>query len=78
MVIPKYKLFITTGGVFIILNFIENIIHFNIGRSVETKDSFDVKLNLPTKSDFVKIVAIMIIFALLNATLVCYIDSCWK
>lgn len=76
MFITKYKLFISSSLVFIVLNTIENFIHFTIGRSVDTKDKLEIKASLPTKNDIIKIVVIMIIFAILNSAILCYIDSC--
>lgn len=48
--------------VFGILNLIENVIHYNIGRSYNSHDSFI--FNLPTYEDFIKIIIVMVIFGL--------------
>lgn len=54
-------LIITSMLVFGILNLIENLIHYNIGRS--HKDGVFI-FNIPTYSDFTKILIVMIIFGL--------------
>lgn len=50
---------------FIILNFIENLLHYSLGRSHEK----NYKITLPTLNDFIKIIAIMILFAFLQGLL---------
>lgn len=47
--------------VFGILNLIENIIHYSIGRSYSDNKFF---LSWPTYEDFIKIIFVMIIFGL--------------
>jgi hypothetical protein len=59
-----YHIFISSFVTFIILNVIENYIHYNIGRN--HKDKEFIKLSLPTAKDWFKIVFIMIIFAILQ------------
>jgi hypothetical protein len=60
--LPKH-LFISSFIAFLILNFIENFIHYNIGKYHDTNDFF---LELPSKKDFLKIIFIMILFATLQ------------
>ena len=48
--------------VFIVLNIIENIMHYNIGRSYNKKFNF----RIPSLKDFSYIVLIMIFFGLLQ------------
>jgi hypothetical protein len=47
--------------VFGVLNLIENMIHYNIGRSYK---SSELKINFPSWDDFVKIIIVMIVFGL--------------
>jgi hypothetical protein len=47
--------------VFGILNLIENMIHYNIGRS-SSNNNFT--FNLPSWEDFVKIIGVMVVFGL--------------
>jgi len=73
----KVKLFVISAFVFIVLNGIENIIHFSIGRSIETKDNLSTfNFEMPTFPDFVKIIGVMIVFAILQASFTCYFDGC--
>ena len=57
--------------VYIFVNFFENMIHYNIGRF----SNKETKLELPTKKDFIKIVVIMCIFALLQGLLTSYLNK---
>ena len=50
---------------YLIVNLFENLIHYNIGRF----SNQDTQLELPTRSDWVKIVVVMCIFALLQGLL---------
>ena len=60
--------FLASFTVFIILNSFENIIHYNIGRISEDKEE-DVQFYYPNHKDLYRIVIIMIIFGILQATL---------
>lgn len=50
---------------YLIVNLFENLIHYNIGRFSDQK----TQMELPTRSDWVKIVIVMCIFALLQGLL---------
>ena len=69
-ILPKH-LFISSAIAFIILNIIENFIHYNIGRSHQEEK---VKLEMPNFKDWIKIIVVMIIFAILQGlfTLILY------
>lgn len=56
-------IFIASFVAFIILNTIENLIHYSIGRSYEK----NLQFNFPTKTDWIRIIITMIIFAVLQA-----------
>ena len=56
---------------YIFVNFFENMIHYNIGRF----SNKETKLELPNKKDFIKIVVIMCIFALLQGLLTNYFNK---
>jgi hypothetical protein len=58
--------------VFLILNFIENIIHFSIGRNTDSKDTANIKIELPETYDIIKIVFTMIVFSILQALFTYY------
>ena len=54
--------------VYIFVNFFENMIHYNIGRF----SNKETKLTLPTRKDFIKIVLVMCLFALIQGLLTSY------
>ena len=56
-------LFITSFIVFLFLNVFENLIHYNIG--IHSDDN-DIKVNLPTKRDWIRIIITMFVFAFLQ------------
>ena len=58
--------------VFVFLNLIENLIHYNIGRHTEAKE-FIVLTNPPYR-DWLKIAFIMVIFGLLQGFLTFYLN----
>ena len=72
-------LFTVTSCVFIVINTIENIIHFTIGRNVQSKNEMKpLTFEMPTKYDIIKIVIVMIIFALLQGIMTCYFQGCFS
>ena len=60
-----FHLFIISFIVFVILNIIENVIHYNIGKTSNKEFEF----SNPTIIDWKKIIITMIIFALLQGFL---------
>jgi len=60
--------------VYLFVNLFENLIHYNIGKFSNT----ETKLNLPTKKDFIKIVLVMCIFALLQGLLTYYFNKDYR
>jgi hypothetical protein len=75
MYISKYKLLWSSSVVFILVNIVENFIHFAIGRSVETKGDLNVRFKWPTKVDVSKIILVMIIFAFINSGLLYLVEK---
>lgn len=63
-----FHLFIISFIVFALLNIIENVIHYNIGKTSNT----DFEFSNPTLIDWKKIIVTMIIFALLQGFLTMY------
>ena len=59
-----HKIFLSSFVAFLILNVIENVIHYNIGRNHD--DPEFIKLLTPSKKDWYKIIFIMILFAILQ------------
>jgi hypothetical protein len=67
----NYKIFISAVVVFIILNIIENYIHYNIGRHHDSQLEF----KNPSSSDWIKIIITMIIFAILQGFFTLVLDK---
>lgn len=63
-----FHLFIISFIVFALLNIIENVIHYNIGKTSNKEFEF----SNPTLIDWKKIIITMIIFALLQGFLTMY------
>ena len=63
-----FHLFIISFIVFAILNIIENVIHYNIGKT----SNKEFEISNPTIVDWKKIIFTMIIFALLQGFLTMY------
>ena len=57
--------------VYIFVNLFENMIHYNIGRF----SNKETKIELPNKEDFIKIVVVMFVFALLQGLLTSYFNK---
>jgi hypothetical protein len=57
--------------VYIFVNLFENLVHYNIGRF----SNRETQLELPTKKDWIKIIMVMILFALLQGLLTVYFIS---
>ena len=70
----KNHIFLISFFVFICINLIENLLHYNIGRNTDK----DIKINSPTKKDWIKIVVVMLIFAMLQGSLTYYFDKKWN
>lgn len=71
MAITK-RVIIVSMLVFLVLNIIENIIHFSIGRNIEKKYDVAFELKMPGKYDIIKITVIMIIFSILQGIFTYY------
>jgi hypothetical protein len=63
-----FHLFIISFIVFAVLNVIENVIHYNIGKT----SNAEFEISNPTLIDWKKIIVTMIIFALLQGFLTMY------
>ena len=57
--------------VYLFVNFFENLIHYNIGKFSNQETKFE----LPSKKDFIKIVVVMCVFALLQGVLTSYFNN---
>jgi hypothetical protein len=58
--------------VFLFLNTIENIIHFSIGRNIDSKNTANINIEIPEIFDMIKIIFIMGIFSILQALFTYY------
>jgi len=56
-------LFVISFIVFLVLNIVENLIHYNIG--IHSDDN-KFKIKMPTKRDWIRIVITMLVFAFLQ------------
>jgi len=64
----SFHIIVISFCVYIFVNLFENLIHYNIGKFSDK----ETKLELPSKKDFLKIVVVMCIFALLQGLLTSY------
>ena len=64
----KNHIIVISFFVYIFVNLIENLIHYNIGKFSNKETKFD----LPSKKDWLKIVVVMCMFALLQGLLTYY------
>lgn len=65
------RLIIISFIVYIFVNMLENVIHYNIGKS----SNKEVKMNIPTKKDWIRIIIVMCTFALLQGLLTFYFNK---
>ena len=63
-----FHLFIISFIIFALLNIVENVIHYNIGKT----SNAEFKFTNPTTTDWKKIIITMIVFALLQGFLTMY------
>ena len=64
----KYHIIIISFFVYLFVNLVENLIHYNIGKF----SNKETKLDIPSKKDWIKIALVMLIFALLQGLLTYY------
>jgi hypothetical protein len=65
------KLFMISFLVYLGLNMVENLIHYNIGKYTDQP----TRMDLPTMMDWVKIIVVMISFAFLQGLFTCILDK---
>jgi len=61
-------IFIISFSVFLVLNLVENLIHYSIGRMKE-RNSYSIEVKIPSAHDMFKIIIIMLGFAILQGLL---------
>ena len=74
-------IFVFSFLVFIVLNVIENVIHYNIGKyhddaTANGKTVAGFHFTNPSQTDWVRIVVIMLIFAVLQGFFTTYFSVC--
>ena len=62
---PSAHLIAVSFFVYIIVNIFENLIHYNIGKFSNNDTHFD----MPTEKDWIKIIIVMCVFAILQGFL---------
>ena len=67
----SFHIIVVSFFVYLFVNLFENLIHYNIGRFSDK----ETKLELPTKKDWVKIVIVMCVFALLQGLLTFFFNK---
>jgi hypothetical protein len=67
----KVHIFLVSFLIFLFLNVIENYVHYNIGRHPEADT---IKLTLPSAKEWVKIIVVMFIFAILQGVFTYWLD----
>ena len=65
------RLLLVSFCVYLVVNMFENLIHYNIGRH----SNGEIKFDMPTKKDWIKIVFVMFFFAFLQGILTCMFDE---
>ena len=63
-------LFLISFSVYLILNVIENLIHYNIGKYSDQP----LHMDIPSSRDWINIVIVMITFAVLQGLFTCVLD----
>jgi hypothetical protein len=64
----SFHIIIISFFIYLFVNLFENLIHYNIGKFSNKETKFDI----PSKKDWIKIVAVMCVFALLQGLLTYY------
>jgi len=67
----RMKLFFVSFFVYVVVNMVENLIHYSIGKN----SNHDVQFEMPTKMDWIKIIVVMLMFAGIQGILTCYFEG---
>ena len=73
------KIVYISFGVFLFLNLIENIIHYNIGKYTDEARGTNgntLHFNMPDANDWMKIISVMFLFALLQGLFTVFVNKC--
>jgi hypothetical protein len=69
-------IFIVSFLVYVVINMIENYIHYNIGKNPES--GYQIEFSSPSSLDWSKIAMVMLVFALLQGILTITIERYWN
>ena len=61
----EFRIILISATIYVCINMFENLIYYSIGRHSDK----DIQLEMPTPSDFIKIILITLSFALLQGVL---------
>jgi hypothetical protein len=64
----KIHIIVISFFIYLFLNLVENLIHYNIGKF----SNKETKIDLPSKKDWFKIIVVMCLFALLQGLFTYY------
>lgn len=64
----KFHIIVISFFVYLFVNLVENLIHYNIGKF----SNKETKLDIPSEKDWVKIIVVMCVFALIQGLLTYY------
>jgi hypothetical protein len=67
----RFNIIAISFFVYLFVNLFENLIHYNIGRFSDK----EIKYELPSKKDWIKMVVVMCFFALLQGLLTYYFNK---
>ena len=69
-------IFIISFLVYVVINMIENYIHYNIGKNQES--GYQIEFSSPSSLDWTKIAMVMLVFALLQGIFTITIERYWN
>jgi len=64
----SFHIIVISFFIYLFVNMFENLIHYNIGKF----NNKEIKFDLPSKTDWIKMVLVMCMFALLQGLLTYY------
>jgi hypothetical protein len=70
----SFRIITISFFVYLFVNLFENLIHYNIGKFSNS----ETKLELPSHNDWVKIIVVMGVFALIQGLLTYYFNKYFK
>lgn len=65
------KIFMISFIVFVIVNIVENVIHYSIGRTYNQRN---IQIQAPTNTDWIRIIGVMLVFATIQASLTSFLS----